>query len=192
MRLWAESFGILDFETRVQGTGRSETERRRHCRGRQKRRQDNVASPDHYIRAVNVKVSPKLPFCGSNKNCFQRLSINLQLTTDCRCQYICTYNSVGYDLFLCIFRKHHPCSAVDSRCVDQDRERGYERDSHGSSRRFRIVVTREGPHGPSYFFDGGVSNYGSNMGNAYSLGERTGKVEDGQNLRKTESSSVGQ
>ena len=111
---------------------------------------------------------------------------------DCRCQYICTYNSVGYDLFLCIFRKHHPCSAVDSRCVDQDRERGYERDSHGSSRRFRIVVTREGPHGPSYFFDGGVSNYSSNMGNAYSLGQRTGKVADGQNLRKTESSSVGQ
>src|SRR6267143_858442 len=28
MRLWAESFGILDFETRVQGIGRSETERR--------------------------------------------------------------------------------------------------------------------------------------------------------------------
>src|SRR5258707_2619913 len=80
MRLWAESFGILDYETRVQGTGRSETKMRGYCRGRQKRRQDNVASPDHYIRAVNVKVSPKLPFCGSNKNCFQRLSINLQLT----------------------------------------------------------------------------------------------------------------
>ncbi len=45
---------------------------------------------------------------------------------------------------------------------------------------------------PPIFFDGGVSNYGSNMGNAYSLGQRTGKVADGQNLRKTESSSVGQ
>jgi hypothetical protein len=56
MRLWAESFGILDFETRVQGIGRSETERRRHCRGRQKRRKDNVAGPDDYIRAVNAKV----------------------------------------------------------------------------------------------------------------------------------------
>ena len=56
MRPWAESFGILDYETRLQGTGRSETKMRGYFRGRQKRRQDNVAGPDDYIRAVNAKV----------------------------------------------------------------------------------------------------------------------------------------
>jgi hypothetical protein len=53
MRPWAESFGILDYETRLQGTGRGDTKMRGYFRGRQ----DNIAGPDDYIRAVNAKVS---------------------------------------------------------------------------------------------------------------------------------------
>src|SRR5258707_12015090 len=35
MRPWAESFGILDYETRLQGTGRSETKMRGYSRDTQ-------------------------------------------------------------------------------------------------------------------------------------------------------------
>jgi hypothetical protein len=35
MRPWAETFGILDYETRLQGTRRSETKMRGYFRGRQ-------------------------------------------------------------------------------------------------------------------------------------------------------------
>jgi len=56
MRPWAESFGILDYETRLRGTARSETKMEGVFSGRQKLRQDNIAGPDDYIRAVNAKV----------------------------------------------------------------------------------------------------------------------------------------
>ena len=55
MRPWAESFGILDYETRLQGTGRSET-KMRGIFGVGIRRQDNIAGMGDYIRAVNAKV----------------------------------------------------------------------------------------------------------------------------------------
>ena len=83
MRPWAESFGILDYETRLQGTGRSETKMRRYFRGRQKRRQDNIAGSDDYIRAVNAKVptierAKEAPVLWFEQKLVQRLSINLQ------------------------------------------------------------------------------------------------------------------
>src|ERR1700686_1440160 len=69
MRLWAESFGILDYETRVQGTGRSETKRRRHCWVGKSEGKTLLArtttSGQSMLRSQPLRGRRKPPFCGS-------------------------------------------------------------------------------------------------------------------------------